>query len=385
VSVARLIADQRTFYAVPHAFCCAVLGVSESWFYKWFQPPLTPRQKRRAELDAKVAQLVAASGRTYGSPRISADLLEAGWRISVNTVADSMRRQGLAGRRPKRGKGLTRQDRMASKFPDLLKGDFTAGGPNVKWCGDMTEIATAEEKLYLATVLDLFSRRLLACPTSDHPNAELAADAIKIAAASRGGRVAIEGVIFHTDRGSTYTEGEFHPSMQGQTRYPPVDGPSRFVFRLPPRSRSSRHWNTRFCPDTTSPPRPRRGPSYWTGATTSTTTDDGTAAQRYSLPLSLRRSPLTTGSGPRSPPRFEGKLGGRKSRQRATDEAQIAEWGWSSYSGCCASSLRVMRPKAIRFRQASMNCGRSSSGTALIGPSSSIERPWTPAHAVAPA
>jgi putative transposase len=209
VSVARFIADQRTLHRVPHALCCAILGLSESWFYKWLDRPATARQRRRAELDTKVRELFRASKLTYGSPRIHADLLEAGWTVSVNTVADSMRRQGLQGRKPKHSKGLTRQDRMAPKFPDLLKRDFTALAPNVKWCGDMTEIPTAEGKLYLATVIDLFSRKLLACPTSEHPNAELAGDAIKIAAAVRGGRAAVEGVIFHTDRGSTYTATSF--------------------------------------------------------------------------------------------------------------------------------------------------------------------------------
>ena len=150
-----------------------------------------------------------ASQRTYGSPRIHADLVEARWRLSVNTVADSMRRQGLQGRKPKHSRGLTRQDRKAAKFPDLLRGDFTACAVNVKWCGDMTEIPTDEGKLYLATVLDLFSRRLLACPTSIHPDAQLAADAILIAATAHGGRSASDGVIFHTDRGSTYTASSF--------------------------------------------------------------------------------------------------------------------------------------------------------------------------------
>jgi transposase InsO family protein len=69
--------------------------------------------------------------------------VEAGWTVSVNTVADSMRRQGLQGRKPKRRRGLTRQDRSAPKFPDLLHRDFTAAAPNVKWCGDITEIPTA--------------------------------------------------------------------------------------------------------------------------------------------------------------------------------------------------------------------------------------------------
>jgi putative transposase len=209
VSVARFIADQRTFYRVPHAVCCVILGVSTSWLYKWLDRPATARQQRRGELDAEVLGMFTASHCTYGSPRVHADLLEAGWQTSVNTVADSMRRQGLQGRKPKRSKGLTRQDKKAPRFPDLVKRDFTAQAPNVKWCGDMTEIPTDEGKLYLATVLDLFSRRLLACPTSERPNAELACDAIKIAAAVRGGRAAIDGVIFHTDRGSTYTASSF--------------------------------------------------------------------------------------------------------------------------------------------------------------------------------
>jgi transposase InsO family protein len=209
VSVARFIADQRTFYRVPVAVCCAILGLSAGWFYKWVKAPVMAQVARRRELDAAVRGMFEASGRTYGSPRIHRDLLEAGWSVGENTVAESMSRQGLFGRKPKRRKGLTKQDTTAPKFPDLLRRDFTASARNVKWCGDITEIPTAEGKLYLATVLDLLSRKLLACPTSEHPDAKLACDAIKIAAAVRGGREAIEGVIFHSDRGSTYTAGDF--------------------------------------------------------------------------------------------------------------------------------------------------------------------------------
>jgi putative transposase len=209
VSVARFIADQRTLHRVPHAVCCQILGVSQSWFYKWLRGPVTPSRVRRAELDTAIKKMFTGSGRTYGSPRIHADLVQAGWSVSVNTVAESMRRQGLQGRKPKHSKGLTRQDRKAPKFPDLLRRDFTAAGPNVKWCGDITEIPTAEGKLYLATVIDLYSRRLLACPISEHPDARLVCDAITIAAAARGGRRVIDGVIFHSDRGSTYTATTF--------------------------------------------------------------------------------------------------------------------------------------------------------------------------------
>lgn len=209
MSVARFIADQRTMHQVSHVFCCRMLGVSVSWLYKWLGREPTARQLRRGELDAAVKSAFDASHGTYGSPRIHANLLEAGWTTSVNTVADSMRRQHLQGRKPKRRKGLTQQDKNAPKFPDLVKRNFTAAAPNTRWCGNITEIPTDEGKLYLATVLDLFSRKLLACPTSRHPDSELACDAIKIATTVRGGRALVDGVVFHTDRGSTYTATHF--------------------------------------------------------------------------------------------------------------------------------------------------------------------------------
>jgi putative transposase len=225
VSVARFIADQRTFYRVPVAVCCAMLGLSVGWFYKWIKAPVSGQRLRRRELDAKVCELFDASERTYGSPRIHRDLAEAGWSVGENTVADSMRRQGLFGRKPKRRKGLTKQDKKAAAFPDLLQRDFTAPAPNLKWCGDITEIPTGEGKLFLATVIDLYSRRLLACPIGKHPDRFLCMDAIKIAAATRGGRERIDGVVFHTDRGST---GGFNWSLQHLDRGG-VDGKATWV------------------------------------------------------------------------------------------------------------------------------------------------------------
>lgn len=161
----------------------------------------------------------------HGSPRLVHDLRDDGWQVSEKTVADSMRRQGLVARRIKRRNGLTRQDKTAPKFPDLLKRDFTAQRPNARWVGDMTEIPTVDEhgrpgpKLYLATVIDLYSRRLLGAATGLHPDAELACSALKMAVAARGGVDAVNGpdwrtdetqrVIFHTDRGSTYTANSF--------------------------------------------------------------------------------------------------------------------------------------------------------------------------------
>jgi putative transposase len=222
VSVARFIADQRTKYQVPHTVTCALLGVCVSWFYKWIARADDPdglhtdTDRRRAQLDAAVKKAFGAARGLHGSPRLHADLREAGWVVSEKSVADSMRRQGLVARRIKRRNGLTRPDKTAPKFPDLVKRDFTAAAPNQKWVGDMTEIPTdSGPKLYLATVIDLYSRRLLGAAMGLHPDAELACAAIKMAVAARGGRQAIwrdeesERVIFHTDRGSTYTANAF--------------------------------------------------------------------------------------------------------------------------------------------------------------------------------
>jgi putative transposase len=207
VSLATFIAFQKAGYRVPYAVCCRALGVSESWFHKWHDRPPTAAAQRRARVDAAVAAAFGASGETYGSPRIHADLVAAGWRVSENTVAKSMARQNLAARAKKRRKGLTRPDKRQRPFPDLVKRDFTAPAADVKWCGDITEIPTDEGKLYLATAIDLFSRRLLGYATSASPDAVLAGQAIKMAVAARGGNVS--GVIFHTDRGSTYTADHF--------------------------------------------------------------------------------------------------------------------------------------------------------------------------------
>ena len=130
-------------------------------------------------------------------------------RVNHKRVARIMRERRIVGLRLRRKVRTTVGDPDVTPVADLLKRDFTAAAPNLRWVGDMTEIPTDEGKLYLATVLDLCSRRLLAAPTSDHPNAELATDAIKMAVAVRGGADQIAEVIFHTDRGSTYTAGDF--------------------------------------------------------------------------------------------------------------------------------------------------------------------------------
>lgn len=204
---AEFIAAQRTDHGVPHAVSCRALDVAPSTFYKHLNRPPTDRQSRRQALDAEVKKAFGKSQGTYGSPRVRAQLRRDGISVSKKTVEASMARQGLSAR-PNKKKGLTSQNPAHAAPEDLLRRDFSAKGVNQKWCGDFKEVKTAEGPVFLATVLDLCSRRMVGFATSDHyPTAELAKAAINTAVATRGGN--IKGVIFHSDKGSQYTAGAF--------------------------------------------------------------------------------------------------------------------------------------------------------------------------------
>jgi putative transposase len=205
--VAAFIAAQREQHRIPAAVACRALRVSRSWFYKQASGTPGPRAQRRDRLKTVVARLFAGHAGKYGSPRITADLRDAGWRVSENTVAGLMREQGLAARQKKRRKGTTRPGKGRWRAPDLVKRDFPAAKINCKWYGDGTEIPTDEGKLYLDSVLDMGSRRVLGFALGDHHDAELAYGALAMAVAVRGGQA--PGVIFHTDQGSEYTARSF--------------------------------------------------------------------------------------------------------------------------------------------------------------------------------
>jgi len=207
--VAAFITAQRDEHGIPHATACRALEVSPAWFYKWAHGDSSPRHARRARLGIEVARLFAQHKGRYGAPRITADLREAGERVSENTVAALMREQGLAARPQRRRRNTTRPGRGRWRAPDLVGRQFAAEQPNRKWYGDGTEIATGEGKLYLDSVLDMGSRRIVGFALGEHHDAELAYAALAMAIAVRGGKQAIAGVIFHTDQGSEYTAGLF--------------------------------------------------------------------------------------------------------------------------------------------------------------------------------
>ena len=177
---------------------CRALGVSQSWFYKWRNGELPPRAARRERLKAEIARCFGGRQGRDGSPRIIAVLRDAGWRVGENMVVGLMAELGLAARQKKKRRATTRPGKGRWRAPDRVKRSFAVGGINRRWYGDGTEIATGEGKLYLDSVLDMGSRRILGHALGEHHDAELACGALAMAAAIRGMKA--RGVIFHSDQ-----------------------------------------------------------------------------------------------------------------------------------------------------------------------------------------
>jgi transposase InsO family protein len=178
---------------------CRTLGVSRQGFYDWQSRPPSDRQVTDRLLAAEIEAIWECSARTYGVPRVHAWLRRQGYRVSRKRVARIMRTHdwvGVSGRRRPR---TTIVDRTARAAEDLVARDFNPAALDVTWAGDITYIPTGEGWLYLATVIDLFSRRVIGWGVADHLRTPLVASALEMAVATRGGHV--DGVVFHSDRG----------------------------------------------------------------------------------------------------------------------------------------------------------------------------------------
>jgi transposase InsO family protein len=212
--MAAFIVAQREQHRIPFATACRALEVSQSWFYKWCHGDASPQHARREQLAAEIARLFAGHRGTYGAPRIRADLQAAGWQVSKKTVAAIMRERGLVSRPKRRRRDTTKQGRGRWRAPDLVGRKFAAAGLNEKWYCDGTEIDTDEGKLYLDSVLDMGSRRVIGFAIGEHHDAPLAYDALVIAVAVRGGKDVIANVIMHTDQGSEFTSTTFRAACE---------------------------------------------------------------------------------------------------------------------------------------------------------------------------
>jgi putative transposase len=190
---------------------CAAAGVSTSAYYAWAagrDAPPTAAQAAEARLRAEIRRLHTASGGADGVRRITRGLRRRGWTVNRKKVARIMREEQLAGYRPRKRRSLTKPDEAAPAIPNLVGRLFDPDRPDVTWCGDITYIGTDEGWLYLATVIDLGSRRLLGWALGVRHDAQLVCDALHAAVGARGVE-RMPGVIFHSDRGSEYTSRKF--------------------------------------------------------------------------------------------------------------------------------------------------------------------------------
>ncbi|MDT5201525.1 MAG: putative transposase, partial [Mycobacterium sp.] len=203
-----MIEAEKATYPVRRM--CELLEVSRSGFYKWRKsrngaPSLSRR--RRAELDAKVADFHRASDGVYGAPRILADLRADGERVSRKTVAASLRRQGLAGICPRRFAPATTVVDLDAPVPkDLVGRQFDTGELDRVWTSDITYLRTGEGWLYLCAVRDGCSRRVIGWALDDHMRTDLVESALSMAVAMRGELA--ETVILHADHGCQYTSAQ---------------------------------------------------------------------------------------------------------------------------------------------------------------------------------
>jgi len=203
----QFVADHQTRYGVKRL--CTIIGLARSSYYYWLStaPDRAARDVADRALAAKIRQVHAGSDGTYGAPRITAELHDAGQRVNHKRVARVMRRFGVRGLRLRRRVQTTIADPAASKAPDLIGRDFNAPAVNQRYVGDITYLPVGERGfLYLATVIDLHSRRLAGWAIADHMRTDLVIDALNAAQRTRG---SLDGAIMHTDHGAQYTSKDF--------------------------------------------------------------------------------------------------------------------------------------------------------------------------------
>jgi putative transposase len=191
----------------PAAWMCEALGVSRGGFYGWLTRARSARSRRDEDLAAKVRVSFLASDRTYGARRVWHDLIADGVACGLHRIERLMRLHGLRARpRRRRLPSDLGERRVSAVAPNRLDRSFEAPAPNRKWIADFTYIWTAEGWLYVAAVLDLFSRRVVGWSMSASMTAQLVTDALTMAIWRRGKP---ETLLHHSDRGSQYTSEQF--------------------------------------------------------------------------------------------------------------------------------------------------------------------------------
>jgi putative transposase len=190
---------------------CQALGVTRSGYYAWRNRPASPREQSNQQLVVQIKKIHQSSRQTYGSPRIHAALRRTGIACGRNRVARLMRLHGIAARKSrKRFPVTTHRQPGAVPAPNLLNQDFSAPAPNRKWVTDITYIDTAEGWLYLAPVLDLYSRLVVGWAMADHMETSLVEAALEMALVRRHPAA---GWLHHSDQGRQYTSSGYQQRL----------------------------------------------------------------------------------------------------------------------------------------------------------------------------
>lgn len=203
-------AEKDTF---PVSALCRNLGVSRQGYYAFLKRPPSDRHKSEQKLRAAVTRLFKASRETYGSPRILEALRTEGWRVGKRRVERVMRDLGLQARAPKRFRRTTLRDQAHPVADNRLGRDFTANEPNKRWVTDITYIWTAEGWVYLAAIVDLFSRAVVGWALEDDLSTELPLRALQNAITRREPDA---GLLHHSDRGCQYTSAAYRDALAAQ-------------------------------------------------------------------------------------------------------------------------------------------------------------------------
>ena len=188
------------------ALMCRCLGVSRSGYYDWRDRPPSARAQANERLTGDIRRVYGEHKGRAGAPRITEQLQTEGQPVGKKRVARLMRSEGLRAKAARKYKATTNSNHTLPVAPNLLEQDFTAAAPNQKWVSDITYIATDEGWLYLAVVLDLYSRLVVGWSMSERMTARLVGDALQMALWRRKRP---QGVIVHSDRGSQYCSGDY--------------------------------------------------------------------------------------------------------------------------------------------------------------------------------
>lgn len=191
---------------------CRVMQVSTSGYYGWVSRPESAHAKRDKALKVMIGEAYRASHGIYGSPRIHEDLKALGEAVGAKRVARLMREEAFVARSVKAFKKTTLSKHDLPVAENMLTQDFTASEPNQRWVSDITYIRTQAGWLYLAVVMDLYSRAIVGWAMDKHMAAELVCDALKMALCRR--RIK-DGLIAHSDRGSQYAAGDYQSLLRG--------------------------------------------------------------------------------------------------------------------------------------------------------------------------